>query len=211
MSVRKPSKKCVIAYTLLVVLLFAGFGLFLFHRSLTARLSELCRFRCSEIVNRIITQCAEGLTDGKRFYTLNTDSSGRAVSVSADTEALNRLQNELRSRLNQSLSEEHYESLSLTVGDLTDSPFLSGRGFEINVRFQQTGVADTRIESSFISAGINQTRMTVMLTVSVEFKALLPSKSESITVTEQIIVADELIVGDVPDFYSERADNACKS
>ena len=53
--------------------------------------------------------------------------------------------------------------------------------------------------SSFSGAGINQTVHSVYLNVSAEVRVVLPAGAENVTAQTQVLVAETLIVGEVPD------------
>lgn len=205
MSAKKPSKLCKASYLLLAVIILLLAAAYLFNKSVSSHLRELCRYKCSEVVNRMLTECIKDAVNGEKYYIADISEDGSIRGLSADTSKLNTLQNSVRAALTDRLSADRYEKITITVGDLTDSPFLSGKGSEITVKFQQSGVADTDIKTEFTSAGINQTRVTVSVVASVEFIALLPSGNEKIVVSEELIAADEIIVGKTPAILAENS------
>ncbi|MBR6045209.1 MAG: sporulation protein YunB [Ruminococcus sp.] len=202
MSAKRPSFRCRLSYiALFVILLLAGL-LLIIHHSVREHISELCSCKCAEAVNGMICEVISGLgVQSCPFYTLEYDSEGKISSAQADTAALNDVQNRIRSELNSRLAEAEYNSVTVTLGDLTDIEFLSGRGAELTFGFQQTGRVDTETRTHFESAGINQTRFRASILVTVSFKVLLPGGSESIDVTDEYVLTDTLIVGEVPQMY----------
>ena len=55
--------------------------------------------------------------------------------------------------------------------------------------------------SEFDDCGINQSRYRVYINISVELSAVLPIKTTEITVERQYLIAEKVIVGDVPEAY----------
>ncbi len=207
MSSHRASKKCLISYIILFVLVAVIVGFTLLNHRLEQHLSELCRYKCGEIVNSILADCAaSAANEGSDYYIVRRDGGGRIISAEADTAALNRLQGYLRRYVNNRLSSSEYDKVTLTLGDLTDIAAFSGRGPDINIRYQQSGTADTAIETSFECQGINQTRLRVIIRVSVEFTAFLPTGEENITISNEYIAADTVIVGEIPDIYLNGSD-----
>ena len=203
MSSRKASRKCLLSYVVLFVTALLVMGFILVHSSIKHHLSELCRYKCGEILNKILSEAAaEAASSDRSYYHLLQDSGGRILSVEADAAALNELQSFLRSKVNEEISCNEYDNVDLTLGDLTDIAYLSGRGPEISIRYQRSGTVDTRYETGFESAGINQTRLRVSVIVSVEFTAFLPTGDESFSVSEEFVAADTVVVGDIPDYIS---------
>ena len=206
LSSRKASKKCLLSYVLLFIAIFIIVVFVVIHQSVKHHLAELCRYKCGEILNNILSEAAsEAASLDADYYRIKRDSKGRIVSVEADTAAVNKLQSFLRSRVNESISSNEYDKVTLTLGDLTDIAYFSGRGPEISIRYQRSGTADTRLKTSFEGAGINQTRFKVSIIVSVEFTAFLPTGEESLAISEEYVAADTVIVGEVPDYFAREA------
>lgn len=202
MSARKGSRKCLISYIVLFVLVFIIAAFTIVNRCISRHLSELCRYKCSEILNNILSDAAsEAACKEQSYYIVTRDSSGKIQSVEADTSAVNGLESFLRKRVNERISSDDYDEVDFTLGDLTDIACFSGRGPDICIRFQRCGTADTKYETAFETAGINQTRLKVSVLVSVEFTAFLPAGEENFTVSEEFVASDTVIVGEVPDRY----------
>ena len=201
MSARKPTGKCVFSYVLLLTVIIVAVLVLFIHKTIMTHINELIRYKCSELVNNMIYETISELGDQGELYRILRDEKGSINSVCADTDKLNILQNELRNGLNRRLASDRYNELVITLGDLTDITYFSGRGFELHIGFQQTGAANTEIVTEFTSAGVNQTRFRASIIISAEFKALSPYGNDPITVTQEYVAADEVIVGAVPSFY----------
>jgi hypothetical protein len=61
--------------------------------------------------------------------------------------------------------------------------------------------SDAAFSSDFFQAGINQTLHQLNMQVSVDVAILVLGRSESFTVTSQVVVAETIIVGQVPDTF----------
>ena len=201
MSARKPTGKCVFSYVLLLTVIIIAVLVLFIHKTIMTHINELIRYKCSELVNNMIYETISELGDQGELYRIIRDEKGSINSVCADTDKLNILQNELRNGLNRRLASDRYNELVITLGDLTDITYFSGMGFELQIGFQQTGAANTEIVTEFTSAGVNQTRFRASIIISAEFKALSPYGNDPITVTQEYVAADEVIVGAVPSFY----------
>ena len=201
MSARKPTGKCVFSYVLLLTVIIIAVLVLFIHKTIMTHINELIRYKCSELVNNMIYETISELGDQGELYRIIRDEKGSINSVCADTDKLNILQNELRNGLNRRLASDRYNELVITLGDLTDITYFSGMGFELHIGFQQTGAANTEIVTEFTSAGVNQTRFRASIIISAEFKALSPYGNDPITVTQEYVAADEVIVGAVPSFY----------
>ena len=55
--------------------------------------------------------------------------------------------------------------------------------------------------NSVVTAGINQTKHQINLEVMVDIDILIPWATESARVTTEVLIADTIIVGQVPETY----------
>ena len=79
--------------------------------------------------------------------------------------------------------------------------FLSGKGPTIPVQIISIRNSDANFNSHFTQAGINQTRHQLTMSVGVDVAVLVLGESASFTVTSEVVVAETIIVGDVPDTF----------
>ena len=71
----------------------------------------------------------------------------------------------------------------------------------IPVRILSIRNSDATFSSDFSQAGINQTIHQVIMEVSVDVAILVRGETDSFTVTSQVVVAQTVIVGEVPDTF----------
>ena len=93
--------------------------------------------------------------------------------------------------------------------------FISGRGPEIPVRILSIRNSDASFTSSFSEAGINQTLQQLNMNVSVDVAVLVLGQTNYFTVSSQVVVAETIIVGQVPDtflqtggYYASKRENS---
>ena len=103
--------------------------------------------------------------------------------------------------LNCSNRLEKFEAIcvDLPIGYLTNNSFFYNMGPSLNIKMKQVGNIITSYESIFESAGINQTRHKIYLNVEMTIRVIVPLKSRDVTISQQIPVADTIIVGKIPD------------
>ena len=78
----------------------------------------------------------------------------------------------------------------------------SGVGPMIPVEILNVNRINSRFDSSFEAAGINQTRHRIEMLITVDVVLLLPGGSCQESCTNQITVAESVLMGDVPTNYS---------
>lgn len=165
----------------------------------TARVSNTVNGIVSAAVNRTIYS---GGVDYDSLISFEKDNEGRITAVKSDMAECNRLQSAIIEEVLSKLSEVSTKELSVPVGTLLGSPFLSGRGPLIRVRMQSVGSSSAHFENAFTSAGINQTRHRIYLVVDVYVSILLPGFSTTTKLSSTYAVAETVIVGSVPENYT---------
>ncbi len=134
------------------------------------------------------------------FAAVLHDSSGNAVSVEAMTYNINKVQSELTLAINKELSEAGTFSDSIPLGSLTDSYLLAGKGPRLKIRICPLGTANVRLKSDFSSAGTNQTRHRISAVITADVTSALPTYSFSSEVSFEFLLAESILIGDIPDF-----------
>ena len=78
---------------------------------------------------------------------------------------------------------------------------LAGLGPNIPIQVAIMGNIDTDMKSEFIEQGINQTLHRIYAVVTCKMKILTPIKNFEREVTNQVMIAEHVILGDIPDSY----------
>lgn len=168
---------------------------------------DLATARTSNAVNRIVVAAINdavdsGRVDYGRLVSFDKDAEGRVTALKSNMAEFNRLQATIADDILQRMAEVSTTDLSIPIGTLTGSPLLAGRGPCLHVRMQSVGTATARFDNQFSSSGINQTRHRIILDVDVHVSILLPGLTTYTKVSNEISVAETVIVGGVPETYT---------
>ena len=168
---------------------------------------DLATARISNAVNRIVVAAVNdavdsGRIDYEQLVDFDKDAEGHVTALRSNMAAFNRLQASIADDILQRMAEVSSTDLAIPIGTLTGSPLLAGRGPCLRVRMQSVGTATARFDNQFSSAGINQTRHRILLDVDVHVSILLPGLTTYTKVSNEISVAETVIVGGVPDTYT---------
>jgi sporulation protein YunB len=112
---------------------------------------------------------------------------------------VNRLKTAILNLINDQILAMDTSELGIPLGNLLLPEFLSQRGPEIPIRIIAIRNSDGSFESNFSHAGINQTLHQLSMCVSIDVAILVWGKTENFTVSSQVVVAETIIVGQVPD------------
>lgn len=168
---------------------------------------DLATARTSNAVNRIVVAAVNdavdsGRIDYEQLVDFDKDAEGHVTALRSNMAAFNRLQASIADDILQRMAEVSSTDLAIPIGTLTGSPLLAGRGPCLRVRMQFVGTATARFDNQFSSAGINQTRHRIILDVDVHVSILLPGLTTYTKVSNEISVAETVIVGGVPETYT---------
>ena len=168
---------------------------------------DLATARTSNAVNRIVVAAVNdavdsGRIDYEQLVDFDKDADGHVTALRSNMAAFNRLQASIADDILQRMAEVSSTDLAIPIGTLTGSPLLAGRGPCLRVRMQSVGTATARFDNQFSSAGINQTRHRILLDVDVHVSILLPGLTTYTKVSNEISVAETVIVGGVPETYT---------
>ena len=78
---------------------------------------------------------------------------------------------------------------------------LAGHGPIIHIKISTIGNINTDLKSEFSSKGINQTVHRVYLKIDCELSILTPFKNITKKITNQVLIAENVIVGHIPETY----------
>lgn len=186
----------------LVVVLF--FGLFLLlrgkYRDIIQDLAQTqVKNTTSDLTNDAIArQIAEGVIQYDRIVYFEKDLEGKITALKTNMTEINRLKTDILNIINDEILSLDTSHLGIPVGSLFLPEFFSGRGPSIPVRILSIRNSDASFASDFTQAGINQTLHQLTMEVSVDVAVLVLAEINSFTVTSQVVVAQTVIVGDVP-------------
>jgi len=154
----------------------------------------------SDLINDAIDQQIEsGNIQYDRIVYFEKDLNGRITALKTNMSEVNRLKTDILNIINDEILALDTSDIGIPIGSLLLPEFLSGRGVAIPVHILSIRNSDGSFTSQFSEAGINQTLHQINMSVSVDVAILVLGRSESFTVTSQVVVAETIIVGQVPD------------
>lgn len=156
----------------------------------------------SDLINDAISeQIAQGNIQYDRIVFFEKDLNGRITALKTNMSEVNRLKTDILNLINDEILAQDTEHLGVALGSLFLPEFLSGKGPDIPVRLLSIRNSDAQFHSYFSEAGINQTLQQLTMDVLVDVTILVLGQTRSFTVNSQVVVAETVIVGDVPDTF----------
>ena len=188
----------------LFVLLLAAFGLL--RGKYQAVIRDLAETQVnnttSDLTNDAIArQIASGDIRYDRIVYFEKDLNGGITALKTNMSEVNRLKSDILNIINDEILARDNSDICIPVGSLILPEFLSGKGPAIPVHILSIRNSDAVFTSHFTQAGINQTLHQLIMEVSIDIAVLVLGSTSSFTVTSEVVVAETVIVGDVPQTY----------
>lgn len=196
-------RKALRALLILALLLAALF--LVLEKNLEEVILEMARARAEAMAVEYINEAVEDSTGGQASYsdmiTVRTDSQGRVTMLEANAARMNQLAAQTALRAQARLESAEAQSVSIPLGAALGVPFLSALGPYVHVRIVPVSAVSAVFSTEFESAGINQTRHKIYLSLQTTVRLVIPSGAKQVALGSQVLVAESIIVGEVPSSY----------
>lgn len=156
----------------------------------------------SDLTNDAIAkQIAAGIIQYDRIVYFEKDLDGRITALKTNMSEVNRLKTDILNLINDEILALDTSDIGIPLGSLFLPELFSGKGSAIPVHILSIRNSDAAFSSKFSQAGINQTLHQLTMIVSVDVAVLVLGQTSSFTVTSEVVVAETVIVGDVPSTF----------
>ena len=197
----KMSVAAVLVLLVLAVLGFVGFRS-RFSPVIQRLANTQMKNTTSDIINDAIArQIAQGDVRYDRIVYIEKDVDGKITALKTNISEVNRLKTDILNLINDEIMALDTSNLGVPLGSIFLPEFFSGKGPQIPVQILSIRNSDAAFFSEFTQAGINQTLQRLLMEVSVDVTILVAGQTQSYTVSTQVVVAETIIVGQVPDTY----------
>lgn len=155
----------------------------------------------------IAKQIADGIIQYDRIVYFEKDLDGRITALKTNIGEINRLKTDILNIINNEIMALDSSDIGIPLGDVFLPEFLSGKGPAIPVNILAVRNSDASFSSNFSQAGINQTLHQLTMKVSVDVSVLVLGQTSSFTVSSDVVVAETIIVGAVPNTFLHTGGN----
>lgn len=168
-------------------------------------MTQMATAGAKNIVTTAINEAvSEHISDGSLSYNglinLEKKDNGEITAITTNVASVNTLRAEITNDVIEKVSDMSSD-LSIPLGNILGINILGGRGPGIPFKVVALSSTSADFADEFISAGINQTKHQIMLEITVDINILMPGSSATALVNTEVLVAETVIVGNVPDSY----------
>ena len=165
----------------------------------------------SDLANDSVAQQIEnGNIQYDRIVYFEKDINGRITALKTNIREVNRLKTDILNIINGRILALDAADIGIPIGSLFLPEFFSGKGPAIPVHILAIRNSDATFSSNFIQAGINQTLHQLVMEVNVEAAVLVLGETSTFQVSSQIVVAETVIVGEVPNTFIQTGEEASR-
>lgn len=204
---RRRLKSLLIILLIAVVLLLS-----LFRWKFNQPIRELAQAQVinatSDLINDAIDRQIEaGDIHYDRIVYFEKNLDGGITALKTNMSEVNRLKTNTLNLINDEILALDESDIGVPIGNIFIPELFSGRGMTIPVQIIAIRNSDAYFESKFTHAGINQTLHRLNMSVLVDVSILVLGRSSSFTVSSEVVVAETIIIGDVPDTFLQTGGN----
>ena len=202
MKKKKKGAKLFILFFALVF--FIGAALFTLRKNVRPVIFTYCDALISALGTESVNSSAAdvvALYEYSDFIDIEKGEDGKILYLGTDTPMVNGFVRSLALRCENALNALGKQKVSIPIGAFTGSPLMSNSGpnVDVEITFFSSVVCD--FVTSFVNVGINQTRHSVYAKIEVLFNTVLPIAEHEIKLSNNILIAENVIVGEIPNVY----------
>ena len=154
----------------------------------------------SDLINDAIDkQIEKGNIQYDRIVFFEKDLEGRITALKTNMSEVNRLKTDILNIINDEILALDTSGLGIPIGSLILPEILAGKGPTISVHIISIRNSEASFSSNFTEAGINQTLHQINMQISVDVAVLVLGETNYFTITSQVVIAETVIIGQVPD------------
>ena len=154
-----------------------------------------------DAVNTAVFEVIKDASIYDSLVKIQRDEEGNITMISSNAVRINYLSREIIENAQKKLEFLGSKGVNIPLGTFSGMPILVGHGPLVNIKLIPIGAINCNFSSKFISAGVNQTNHKIYLEVNSNINIILPTASQSVNTKTQIMIAENIIIGKIPQTY----------
>ncbi len=185
---------------LIIAFTFAYFSIQAIQPIMKKQCINMAKSIATKISNNEATKVMENYSYND-MLNVTLDENGSIKMVETNTVIINEIISKIPLGIQNELEKNENNTFSIKLGSFLGSNLFAGRGPNVNIKMQISGNLDTQLKSEFINSGINQTLHRIYLEVTCNVTILTPVETIEDKIVNQILLAEGIIIGEVPNSY----------
>lgn len=203
-SPKKLSEKSRKIMVVLVVMVIAIITANTIIQAISPMYESLCKDRAKSVATIISNQEATNVMKDYEYediISIYKDKNDNITMLKSNIVPINKIISDVAERIQKRINQEDDGVIYIRLGSFLGSKLLANRGPNVPMRLSVIGSVETDLRSEFQEAGINQTLHRIYLQVDCKIQILTPFAPIEERISNQVLLAENLIVGITPDSY----------
>ncbi len=201
----KKYKGSFLKLGIIILLVFSIITYYYIEISIRPALSSICEVQAKVIATEIINETVRDELNRNsikdQILIPSYDNQGKINMIRTDAVIMNNISNNIAKNVQQKIVNLGQQKFSIPLFTALDSQLLAGKGPVLNFSILHQGSVLVDFITEFQESGINQTRYKIYITVEVDMRVISPVTTSTMTVKNNVLIAEIVIVGEVPESY----------
>lgn len=188
-----------------MVLLALLFTYYYIEVNIKPTLTSICEVRArviaTQIINKTVRDELNKDTLKDKILIPSYDNNGKVNMIRTDALVMNRISNNIAKNVQNEIVNLKNQTFSIPLFTALDNQLLANKGPNLDFTILHQGSVLVDFITEFEESGINQTRYKIYITVGVDMRIISPIITGNTTVNNNVLIAEIVIVGDVPESY----------
>ena len=137
------------------------------------------------------------------FVAVTKDSNGKISFISVDMLKVNNVMSFISTVVLEEMQSIATDGVDVPLGAFSGILLLGDNGKDVNIEVETVGIAECNFRSDFETVGINQVRHTLYIDIVASANVVLPLYAKDVFCESSLLLCENVIVGEVPEFYLE--------
>lgn len=208
MRARKKAKICI---AVIVILMTVIAGLFYFRGNVVPLVTDTAYntvwSKTVEALNTAYMKTTEDIdaADYDNFVNIERDNDGNVEMLSVNMLYVNLVMSNISTIIQTEMTSLLFDGVNVPLGAFSGIVLLGERGYDVNLEIMTVGLAECSFRTEFESVGVNQVLHSLYIDIVAYAQVILPLESSNVECRTSLLLAENVIVGDVPQFVIQNA------
>lgn len=203
---KRKKRLKIVAVAVLVVAIAIGIGLYV-RSNVVPLVTDKAYYSIRGEVVRALNNAYQltveemtslGYTD---FVDITMNSSGEINLISVDMMKVNSVMSFISTVVLNEMQSLKVDGADVPLGAFSGIMLLGDSGNDVKVDVETVGIAECGFRSDFETVGINQVRHSLYIDIVAVANVVLPLYAKDVYCESSLLLCENIIVGDVPEFY----------
>lgn len=174
------------------------------YKSINPIFDTICADEAKSIATKITNEESSKAMDGYTYndlFKIEKDENGNIQMINANIFIIDKITSNVATYIQNSLNNTNNSVIKIPLGSFSGIKMFSGVGPQFKIKISSSGNVSTDLKSEFKSNGINQTIHRIYLQIDCKVNILTPIRSLEENISNQILLAENVIIGQIPATY----------